>query len=315
MTKLRSFSVLIPDCGSYTALKVLRCLGQVPQVTTHLLITGKRSPLARFSRYCGPCHYHRDLDEQGYIEVIKSLSESFGIDIVLPATPKSMELISRNRETILKVTSVPPIPEYELLKMAGDKWSFHCFAEEQGFPVVPTVLVANRKNIVADSSELASIEYPALLKPTNQMSGEGILRINSPSDFYRAVEQRGTIETGNRYILQSYIPGVDFSLGVVCKGGKILAYALQKALFGPDNDFGYQKVMEFVHDERVIEIGKRLVSAMKWDGIAFIDFRLDQRNNTIKLLEMNGSLLFNFLIREQPAKVILVGNRVKFVFE
>jgi len=299
MTKLRSISVLIPDCESYTALKVLRCLGQAPQVTTHLLIIGKRLPLARFSRYCGPCHYHRDLDEQGYIGVIKSLSESFGIDVVLPVTPKSLELISRNREAISKVTSIPPIPEYELLKMAGDKWSFQCFAEEKGFPVVPTVLVDDRKNIVMDSSELASIEYPALLKPTNQMGGEGILRINSPSDFYRVVEQNAMMKNGCRYILQSYISGVDYSLGVACKDGRILAYALQKSLFEPENDFGYQKAMEFVHNERIIEIGTRLVSAMKWDGIAFIDFRIDQSNDTIKLLEMNprfGRALLGFLL-------------------
>lgn len=298
MTKLHSISVLIPHCESYTALKVLRCLGQVPEVTTHIL-TDRRLSLARFSRYCGHFHFHKDLDERGYLEKIMSLAEDFGIDVVLPATPESMELISRNREAISKVTSIPPIPGLELLKMAGDKWSFQCFAEEQGFPVVPTVLAADRKNIIVDPSELASIEYPALLKPTNRMSGEGILRINSPSDFYRAVEQKGTIENGGRYILQSYISGIDFSLGVVCEDGKILACALQKSLFGPDNYFGYQKAMEFVHDERVVEIGTQLVSAMKWDGIAFIDFRLDQRNDTINLLEMNprfGRALLGFLL-------------------
>jgi predicted ATP-grasp superfamily ATP-dependent carboligase len=298
MSKPRSISVLIPDCGSYTALKVLRCLGQVPEVTTHIL-TGRRFPLTRFSCYCGPCHYHKDIEGQGYLEVIKRLTERFGIDVVLPATPKGLELISRNREAISKVISIPPVPEYELLRMADDKWSFQCFAREQGFPVIPTVLVAERNKIVADSSELASIEYPALLKPTNQMGGEGILRINSQSDFYRVVEQKGTIKKEGRYILQSHIPGVDYSLGVVCKGGKILTYGLQKDIYGPGNDFGYQKAMEFVHDERVIEIGTRLVEAMKWDGIAFIDFRLDQRDNTMKLLEMNprfGRALLGYLL-------------------
>ncbi|MHC4436676.1 MAG: ATP-grasp domain-containing protein [Planctomycetota bacterium] len=183
--------------------------------------------------------------------------------------------------------------------MADDKWSFQCFAKEQGFPVIPTVLVVDRKKIVADSSELASIEYPALLKPTSRMGGEGIFRINSPSDFYRAVEQKGIMNNEGRYILQSYISGVDFSLGIICKDGEILAYALQKSLIESDNNFGYQMAMEFVHDERVIEIGKRLVSAMKWDGIAFIDFRLDQRNDTMKLLEMNprfGRALLGYLL-------------------
>ena len=60
----RQFSVLIPDGGGYDALKVMRCLGQASEVTTHVL-TGFHLPLARFSRYCGRYHLQKlkDLDE------------------------------------------------------------------------------------------------------------------------------------------------------------------------------------------------------------------------------------------------------------
>ncbi|MHC4204970.1 MAG: hypothetical protein ACYSTT_09990, partial [Planctomycetota bacterium] len=108
MIQIRPISVLIPDCESYTALKVLRCLGQVSEVTIHILTKG-RLPLTRFSCYCGPCHYHKDLGEQGYLEAIKSLAKDFRIDLVLPATPKGMEFISRNREAISKITSIPHV--------------------------------------------------------------------------------------------------------------------------------------------------------------------------------------------------------------
>ena len=284
----RQFSVLIPDGGGYDALKVMRCLGQASEVTTHVL-TGFHLPLARFSRYCGRYHLKKikGLDEQSFVEVVKTLAEHFGIDMVLPSTPFCLELISRNRASISEVTAVPLLPNEEILQIALDKWSFYQFSQKQGFPVIPAILAIDKTKIIANPAELESIEYPALLKPVTGMGGKGIIKIDSPSDLYRVSEKQETLKPGEKYILQSYIPGRDLCLGVCCKHGKIVASALQKSLFLPDNFFGPQKAMEFVHDDKVIELGTRLVSAMTWEGVAFIDFRVDERDDTLKLIEVN----------------------------
>ncbi|MDD5327566.1 MAG: ATP-grasp domain-containing protein [Phycisphaerae bacterium] len=279
-------SVLVPDGEGYDTLKVLRCLGQAPEVKTHIL-SQVRWPITRFSRYSAKSHYHTSQNDADWIVAIRRVVQQCKIDVVLPATMKGLELISQNREVFLEASAIPPIPELDMLKTAQDKWSFQRFAEGQGLPVVPTLFVAHGKRIVANSSELDSIEYPVLLKPTNEMGGRGIVKIYSPSDFYYSVEHKKILNEGHEYILQSYIPGVDFCLGVFCEEGRILAYTLQRNLISSENYFGYQKVMEFVKDDRIIELGTQIVSAMAWNGIAFIDFRVDERDGTVKLIEVN----------------------------
>ena len=283
---MRSISVLIPDGGHYDTLKVLRCLGQAKEVTSHIL-SRVRWPISRFCRYSAKCHYYKSQTDSDWIDLIRRLAKQWKIDVVLPSTMKGTELLSLNHEALSGVVAIPPIPNSKMLKIAQDKWAFHCFAEDHKLPVLPTILVADGKRIIADSAELDSINYPALLKPTAEMGGRGIVKIDSPSEFYRLVEQKKILNESHKYIIQNYIPGVDFCLGVLCNSGKISAYTLQRNLIPSENDFGYQKVMEFIKDDRIIELGTKVVSEMLWDGIAFIDFRVDERDKTVRLIEVN----------------------------
>ena len=71
--KIRSISVLIPGGGNYDLLKVLFCLGQVPEVTFYMLSHAKW-PMARFSRYCAKFEYHTSQTDSVWIDVISWLA-------------------------------------------------------------------------------------------------------------------------------------------------------------------------------------------------------------------------------------------------
>jgi len=116
--------------------------------------------------------------------------------------------------------------------------------------------------------------------------GFGIVKVTGPSDLDRAWNDELIIK-GCRYMLQSYVQGVDLCLQVFCKGGEILRYTVQKSLLLPENNFGPQRIMEFGEDNGAVELGRRLVSAMGFEGIACIDFRIDALNQTYSILEMN----------------------------
>ncbi len=290
----RSFSVLIPDGGDYGLLKVLRCLGQSPDVTSHILSRDKK-PVARYSKYCKKYHYNPSKNDDEWIEAIKEIVQEYNIDVLLSITPESIEFSARNIKALSEIAHVPPTPNCEQLKMAQDKWSFYCFVKEHNLPVSPTILFADNEKIVAEPSAVNSIEFPALLKPTQGQGGSGIIKIEKRSDFYNIIEQKKAIQPEQRYIVQSYIPGEDLCLGALCKQGKIFSYVLQKDISYQNSSFGYQKIMEYVHNDMALEIADRLVSAMSWDGMAFIDLRIDNRDNSMKLLEINPRLGRAFL--------------------
>lgn len=79
-------------------------------------------------------------------------------------------------------------------------------------------------------------------------------------------------------------------------------------------------MIEFVNDEAVFAVTSRLMSELKWSGVAHIDLRYDRRDGKVKVLEINarywssilGSLAagMNFpLLSCQSAMGILVASR------
>jgi len=46
--------------------------------------------------------------------------------------------------------------------------------------------------------------------------------------------------------------------------------------------------IEFVYDERVVQVVERLMRLLNWSGVAHIDLRFDQDEDEIKVIEING---------------------------
>lgn len=139
---------------------------------------------------------------------------------------------------------------------------------------------------ISDSPDFDSIQYPALLKPTSLSGGFGIVKVDSPSDLENAWKDERIIK-GSEYILQSYISGFDVSFSVFCQSGKVIAYTLWKELLPSKEPFHVPRLVEYTEDEHAVDVGRRLVSAIGWDGVADIDLFFDKRDKTVKILEIN----------------------------
>ena len=283
--KKKVISVLIPDAETAETLKILRCLSRTPEIKVYILSRDRWS-MARFSRHCrGSCQNTSRTDDEWVSEIIR-LIRKLQIDIVLPVTIDGVELVSKNHDIISEFATIPPLAKPELIEMANDKWAFHKFIEEHGLPSLPTVFIGVAGKDTPDPSVLDSVEYPALLKPTSQRGGFGIVEVENASDFDRAWHDERIME-GKHYILQSFIPAYDYSLSVCCKQGEIIAYTLYRSLVSSEHPYQIGKLVEYVNDEPMLEVGRRLVSAMGWEGVADIDILLDKQNQKLMILEFN----------------------------
>lgn len=184
LSNIGSISVLIPDGGNYDSVKVLYCLSRIPEVTVYMLSHAKW-PMARFSRYCTNFEHHTSRSDIAWIEVITDAAYRWGVDVRLPVTPRGIELISQNRQIISQVAAIIPVARPEQIKMANDKWMFYQFLKRYRLPLAPTLYIGTAGDTVPDSTDLDSISYPALLKPTSQIGGYGIVKVKSSSDCYR----------------------------------------------------------------------------------------------------------------------------------
>ncbi|MHC4214896.1 MAG: carboxylate--amine ligase, partial [Planctomycetota bacterium] len=277
--------MLIPDSDDPNAIKVLRCLGQVRHVTTHIL-SKSRFSTERFSRHCARCHHHRSISDEDWINAISSVVQRWNIDVVLPVSQEGINFISRNREAISNFAAISPVPEYDTLKIAQDKWLLYQFLEQQELPTIPSVFVGTAGQLVENPERLASFEYPALLKPACGSGGGGIAKVETVSDFQRVWESEH-IRKGQQYLLQSFIPSEEWSLSVLAEHGEIKAYTLYRSLLAPKKGFHIGRLLEYVDEESVLDVGARLVSAMQWHGVADIDILVDMRDQRPKILEVN----------------------------
>ena len=278
-------SVLIPDAETTETLKVLRCLNQASTVKVYILSRNRWS-MARFSRYRKGCYHNKSRNEDDWVSEVIRLVRELEINIVLPVTVDGVKFVSKNREAISEFAVVPPLAKPEQIEMADNKWAFHKFLEQHGLPSVPTILIGKAGEDIPEPSVLDSIEYPALLKPVSQKGGFGIVKVKDASDFDRAWHDK-SIMKGRQYILQSFVKAFDYSLSVCCKRGEIIAYTLYRSLVSSENPYEIGKLVEYVNDEQMLDVGRRLVSAMGWEGVADIDILFDESYQKMMILEFN----------------------------
>ena len=90
------------------------------------------------------------------------------------------------------------------------------------------------------------MEYPVLLKPTSGTDGQGIRRFDTPSDLRTFFKGQDEALLNGKYLVQSFIPGSDLGLSVLCQDGKILAFTIQRGLISAAHRFGPLMAMEFI---------------------------------------------------------------------
>ena len=280
---IERMTVLVPDADDWLTLRVLRCLGQESIFKNHIL-SKKKMPLSRFSRHCTSFHLNNSRNDDEWIEEINKLIAKFQINIILPVTVQGVELISKNRNKISKSALIPPLAEPEKIALTNDKLEFHKFLIEEGLPSLPTINAGiSGENI--QKTNLDSIEFPALLKPASESGGFGIVKVEDVNELERAWQDT-RISKNHNYILQSYIPADHYGLSIYSREGDIIAYTLYHSLLH-SNPYRIGILMEFENDDRIINLGKQLISKLKWSGVANIDFLVDKRDKSVKILEFN----------------------------
>ena len=281
---MRALTVLIPDADDPLALRAIRSLGQVPGVKTHLL-TADPHLSARFSRFCKGWHLakHPTTHPARGGEML-ALLEKHPVDVVLPVTVEGAALVNANRAAFAARVALPPLPAAGCLRIANDKTLLSCFARQHDVPVPPFVVFPDD---LAESDALARLDFPVLVKPPCGAGGRGIESFADAPALAEYLRQLQPAQPGQRLLLQSYVPGEDMGLNVLCLDGRILAYTIQENPLVSSPPFGPAAGIHLVHDAQALEVGRRLVSCLGYSGMANIDLRRCASTGQIYVLEVN----------------------------
>jgi len=282
---------------SYSGLGLARALGRhgVPVIA----ISPKPDAIGMNSRFVTPVtcpdvgsHEHE------FLEFLEHLGERLGRKSVFFPTGDSMVLfLARNQER-LQTHYEFVMPETKLVRQVVGKESIFELCSQHRIPVPRTICPTSSAEM---ENAVKEIGFPCIIKPilspqwwdkdiARITDGGKVVNLNSLARAKEIYEELSPLDT--ELVVQEIIPGDDKCLFyLVCyidrQGTLLTTFAGQKLRLTPAH-FGSASYVKSIYDPDLEEIGIKLLDAIGYIGLCGIEFKLDPRDDTYKLIEFNA---------------------------
>ena len=276
--------VFITDGHWRKSLAAVRALGRKGIRVT----VGESTCLATaaFSRYCHravvyPSPHYRPSEFVNFLcEELRHRS----CQMLLPMEDETLGLISRHHSEFSRLTYLP-IVSFEKLQFALRKDKILQTAEKQGIPIPRTWYVEDISQLNGLKNHLP---YPVVIKPQMSSGAVGISYPKNPGDLmeqYLSIHQRFPFP-----LIQELIPregpgyGASFLLD---EKGEVRASFVHKRLREYPVAGGASTLRESVRRDDIRDMARALLKALDWFVVAMVEFKVDPRDGTPKLMEVN----------------------------
>jgi predicted ATP-grasp superfamily ATP-dependent carboligase len=285
---MQKIGVLIPDGNDDRALKVVRSLGLSGKARTFVLTS--KNNIIRYSRFCTPFFIPNNAVNEDLNLIMEHILNRYRIDVILPVAEEGINYIHQNNW--LNKYNIAPIPHGNVMNQVGDKWKLNYISKSLGIGYPKSILISK----VSDINKISNItHYPVLIKPVKGAGGIGIVFAQNQELLYNHLRKQLLYNRNTQYIAQEFIAGRDKDISILCSHGKILAYTIQKPIFNEEHVFTFSKMIRFIKNSKILEYCQKLVSHIKWNGVAHLDFIEEKSRENLFLIDFNprfwGTLL------------------------
>ena len=283
--------ILVTDGDTRPALAVTRALGRLGH---DVVVAAERHPsLASSSRHCrGNAAYTSPQQQPDLFgPTIARIAAEMQVDVVIPVTEITTLLLAEARHLLPHHCSTP-LPSTESIRTANDKSLVLEMARELGVPI-PRTIVARSATDIADVGDLG---YPVVLKPacSRVRIPEGWLSTGvSYAHDHKELSHRLASFSPRAFpvLLQERILGPGVGVFVCFQKGKPTALFSHRRLRERPPSGGVSVLCESAElDPTAVDYAVGLLSRLDWRGVAMVEFKRDDRDGTLRLMEINGRL-------------------------
>jgi len=278
--KQRQISVLLPEGHITYMTLVVNCLAQQKNIMIYVISNLRFSELSLSKKTSNFAYYPKTNNETDWIINIEKEIKKHTIDLIIPIDTYGIRTLIKNKNTISFSNKLGVLPTLENFNIADNKslLARHMLKFNIAFP---NTLYYTKEELLEDVIE----DYPILIKPVEGFSdGEGILKFNGFQELKTHLMSK---KLNYNFIIQNYISGYDIDCSVLCKNGEILAFTIQKGNLEGVREFAPNLGVEFLYNEELYLTVEKLMKSINWSGVAHIDMRYDQNDNTFKVIEIN----------------------------
>ncbi len=280
--------VLVLDADMVPALTVSRSLSRrscVVDVASHT-----PRPLSSFSKTVRSFFQYPDplSATDQFVEWLSEQGRSELYDLVIPVTERTLVPLSRCRDRLQHVKIA--MPAARSLEVALDKSLTLALADKVGVPR-PRGVSLSALNELLELKD--ALRFPLVIKPARSIgSAEGGARQLQVSYAFDATELEAACAQALRFgpvLLQELFPGVGVGIELIARRGKI-AYAFQHRRLHevPLTGGGSSLRKSEPVTPQLLEASERLISALEWNGVAMVEFKLNPLSGEFCLMEING---------------------------
>lgn len=287
---MKTLRVLITDADNRSALAATRSLGARGHIVT---VAAERHPaLASVSRYASAVEScpRPSADPQGFVAAIVEIATRQRIDVLLPMTEITTLLLTEHQHLLPEHCRLP-FPPMECVARASNKAYVVQAADELGVPTPATRIV----NSVTEASALAeTLTFPAVIKPARS-------RVQTPSGWIStAVSYAADRDVYSRKIqslrpeeypllIQERIQGPGVGVFACFDRGKPVAWFTHRRIREKPPSGGVSVLRESAPlDPAAVDHATKLLTHLGWHGVAMVEFKRDDRNGSLRLMEING---------------------------
>ncbi len=278
--------VIVTDASQRTALYVIRSLGRRGiDVTAVEKEVGRWANLGFSSKYVEKrvilpsVHDEPDLYLEGLLKICR------GHDVLLPISMYSLKVVSRHIDEFRKILHVPVV-NYEKLIKANNTEILINIANNAGIPTPSTYFIKDLNQVKEIAEDL---NYPVFIKVKEELELAPANRNLMVSSAKELLEKYVELHRFQPFpLIQEYIKGEGQGY-----------FAIFNSRSEPKIVFGHRRIREYPitggpsafceshYNSKVMECGDRLLRALNWYGLAMVEFKVDERDQLPKLMEIN----------------------------
>ncbi len=282
--------ILITDGDERAALSLVRSFGRQGHEVD--LVAPHPRPLAAASRYCRHVHTGPSpFDPASFVDHVAAVVRDRQLDVVLPVTEAAALALLPGAARDRLRPAVVPYPEFERFRTVCDKQAVLGAARAEGV-AVPEQLVIEGPMI--RDVETVNLRFPLVIKPARSVSGSPGHRLKlTVSHADDLAELKSILDAmpreGYPVLIQRRIVGPGLGVFLLVWEDTIRAEFGHRRLREKPPAGGVSVYSESVSlDPGLRDQSLRLLRRLGWQGIAMVEFKVDQESGTPYLMEING---------------------------
>jgi predicted ATP-grasp superfamily ATP-dependent carboligase len=282
--------ILVTDGEQRATLAVVRSLGAAGHIV-HVCSSMSNS-LAGASRFAQSEHVVASalIDPLRFADDVHALVVDKDIDILIPMTEPALLAVLPIRDHF--PDTVIPFADAETFMAISDKQAVLDAAVRVGIAVPAQTVVADMHT--ARSLDATTIQYPVVVKPARSVStGAGdrlklsVQHASSPEELRSIIEALD--ERAYPVLLQQRIMGAGIGLFALIWNGELIAQFAHRRIREKPPSGGISVYRASVPaDPELLRLSIALLREFSWQGVAMVEYKIDERTGTPYLMEING---------------------------